>query len=181
MTYYSGRDCGKAFRTVRINTIQVALDIPAEHWSFRATPDAMSVHEMLAHLAASTTWYLKLHRDDKKTFVSFEDFGNYIGAAKAFEQALDTREAVLAALESEGEAFTALLDSMSEDEMAEKVTFPDPLEPKTRFEMLLGAKEHEMHHRGQLMVYERMVGVVPHLTRQRQAMMAARVAENQKN
>ena len=31
--------------------------------------------------------------------------------------------------------------------------------------MILGVKEHEMHHRGQLMVMERMVGVVPHLTR----------------
>lgn len=181
MTYYSGTDCGKAFRTVRKNTIQVALDIPAEHWGFRATPDSMSVHEMLAHVAASTTWYLKLHRDDKRTFVSFEDFGGYIGAANAFEQALDTREAVLAALESEGEAFALMLDSMSDDVLGEQVSFPPPLEPKTRFEMLLGAKEHEMHHRAQLMVYERLVGVVPHLTRQRQAMMAARTAEKQKN
>jgi len=181
MTYNSGADCGKSFRTVRKNTIQVALDIPADQWGFRATPDSMSVHEMLAHLAASTTWYLRLHRDDKKTFVTFEDFGGYIGAAKAFEQALDQRETVLSALESEGEAFAAMLDSMSDEELAEKVSFPAPLEPKTRFEMLLGAKEHEMHHRAQLMVYERLVGVVPHLTRQRQAMMAARSAESQKN
>jgi uncharacterized damage-inducible protein DinB len=44
---------------------------------------------------------------------------------------------------------------------------------KTRFEMLLGAKEHEMHHRGQLMTMERMIGQVPHLTRQMQERMAA--------
>jgi len=181
MNYYSGRDCGKAFRTVRKNTIQVAMDIPAEHWGFRATPDSMSVHEILAHLASYTTWYLKLHRDDKKTFVSFEDFGAYMGATKAFEQALDTRDAVLGALETEGEAFAAMLDAMSDETLGEQITFPEPLEPKTRFEMLLGAKEHEMHHRAQLMVYERLVGVVPHLTRQRQAMMAARAAANQKN
>jgi uncharacterized damage-inducible protein DinB len=180
MTYYTGRDCGKAFRTVRKNTIQVAMDIPAEHWNFRATPDSLSVHDMLAHLASYTTWYLKLHRDEKKSFVSFEDFGVYMGSTKAFEQALDTREAVLSALEIEGEAFAVLLDSMTEESMAETVTFPEPLEPKTRFEMLLGAKEHEMHHRAQLMVCERLVGVVPHLTRQRQAMAAAR-SQNQKN
>jgi uncharacterized damage-inducible protein DinB len=34
--------------------------------------------------------------------------------------------------------------------------------------MLLGAKEHEMHHRAQLMVVQRMIGIVPHLTRARQ-------------
>jgi len=37
---------------------------------------------------------------------------------------------------------------------------------KTRFERVLGAKEHEMHHRGQLMLIERQLGIVPHLTRQ---------------
>jgi uncharacterized damage-inducible protein DinB len=36
----------------------------------------------------------------------------------------------------------------------------------------MGVKEHEMHHRGQLMLIERMVGVVPHLTREMQARMA---------
>jgi len=33
-----------------------------------------------------------------------------------------------------------------------------------------------MHHRGQLMLIERMVGVVPHLTRDMQARMAAMAA-----
>ena len=42
-----------------------------------------------------------------------------------------------------------------------------------RFEMLLGTKEHEMHHRGQLMLIERLLGIVPHLTRDRQAARAA--------
>jgi uncharacterized damage-inducible protein DinB len=34
--------------------------------------------------------------------------------------------------------------------------------------MLLGTKEHEMHHRAQLTVIERLLGIVPHLTRKRQ-------------
>jgi uncharacterized damage-inducible protein DinB len=46
---------------------------------------------------------------------------------------------------------------------------------KTRFEMLLGTKEHEMHHRGQLMLIQRMIGLVPHLTRVMQERMAARM------
>jgi uncharacterized damage-inducible protein DinB len=35
--------------------------------------------------------------------------------------------------------------------------------------MLLGVKEHEIHHRGQLMLIERLLGIVPHLTRRQQA------------
>ena len=51
---------------------------------------------------------------------------------------------------------------------------PLEMEPasKTRFEMLLGPKEHEMHHRAQLMVLQRMIGQVPHLTRLMQERMA---------
>ena len=45
---------------------------------------------------------------------------------------------------------------------------------KSRFEMILSVKEHEMHHRGQLMLIQRMLGLVPHLTRQMQARLAQR-------
>ena len=71
------------------------------------------------------------------------------------------------------------LGSLSDDFLAESVAFPAGMQPptKTRFEMLLGLKEHEMHHRGQLMMIERMVGVVPHLTRQMQERIAAMQAQ----
>ena len=45
-------------------------------------------------------------------------------------------------------------------------------ETKSRFEMLLSPKEHEMHHRGQLMLMQRLIGLTPHLTRQMQERMA---------
>ena len=53
--------------------------------------------------------------------------------------------------------------------LAEHVSFPAPIKPpsKSRMEMLLSVKEHEMHHRGQLMLIERLLGIVPHLTRAR--------------
>ena len=48
---------------------------------------------------------------------------------------------------------------------------------KSRFEMILSVKEHEMHHRGQLMLIERIIGIVPHLTRDMKARMAAAAAK----
>ena len=45
---------------------------------------------------------------------------------------------------------------------------------KSRFEMLLSPKEHEMHHRGQLMLMQRLIGLTPHLTRQMQERIGAR-------
>ena len=50
---------------------------------------------------------------------------------------------------------------------------------KSRFEMLLSAKEHEMHHRGQLMTYQRLLGQVPHLTRLMEERVAAMQAAAQ--
>jgi uncharacterized damage-inducible protein DinB len=60
---------------------------------------------------------------------------------------------------------------MSDAQLGEAVTAPNAT--KSRFEMLLGVKEHEMHHRAQLFLIERMIGIVPHLTRARQERMAA--------
>jgi uncharacterized damage-inducible protein DinB len=65
--------------------------------------------------------------------------------------------------------------------LSEQVTLPPGAQPQTksRFEMLLSAKEHEMHHRAQLMLIQRMIGQVPHLTRVMQERMAARAATAQ--
>jgi uncharacterized damage-inducible protein DinB len=68
-------------------------------------------------------------------------------------------------LKNEGERFAAFLDQMSDEKLAEQIT-EDPSQPtKSRLEALMSAKEHEMHCRGQLMLIERMLGIVPHLTR----------------
>jgi uncharacterized damage-inducible protein DinB len=52
------------------------------------------------------------------------------------------------------------------------VTEPDGKTAKSRFERLLSAKEHEMHHRAQLMLIERHLGIVSHLTRKFNEMVA---------
>ncbi len=43
--------------------------------------------------------------------------------------------------------------------------------------MLLSVKEHEMHHRGQLMLIERILGITPHLTRRMQERFARKRRE----
>jgi uncharacterized damage-inducible protein DinB len=171
MDHYGGRELAAAFRTVRKNTTQIAEDIPADKYDFRAVPEVHSVAEELAHIAASTSWVLQLHGVDRKTFVSFEDFGQYTANARALERSLTTRDAILEALRKHGEEFAAWLETLADEQLHEHVSFPAPVHPpsRSRFEMLLGVKEHEMHHRGKLMLVERLIGIVPHLTRARQA------------
>ena len=53
--------------------------------------------------------------------------------------------------------FAAFVESLDEATLGSTVSFPPQAGgPKSRFEMLLGPKEHEMHHRGQLMLIQRM-------------------------
>lgn len=170
MNPYGAKEMAESFRTVRKNTIQVAQDIPEDKYDFRPAEGVMTVAETLAHLASSTHWAEQLHFVETKNEVSYEDFGRYMAEGKAVADALKTKADVIAALESRGEAFARQLETMTEARLAEHVAFPAPIQPpsKSRFEMLLSVKEHEMHHRGQLMLIERMLGIVPHLTRARQ-------------
>ena len=85
-----------------------------------------------------------------------------------------TKSQVIAMLEEEGEIWATFLDGVSDEFLAEPVSFPPEFsqQPKSRFEMILSVKEHEMHHRGQVMLIQRILGIVPHLTRQREARAA---------
>jgi uncharacterized damage-inducible protein DinB len=170
MTPYGPKEMADSFRTVRRNTIQVAQDIPEEKYDFRAAEGVMSVAEMLAHLASSTHWAGQLHFVERKTEVSYEDFARYMAEGKGIADGLRTKADIVAALESRGEEFADRIEKTTGAELAEHVRFPPPIQPpsKSRFEMLLSVKEHEMHHRGQLMLIERLLGIVPHLTRARQ-------------
>jgi uncharacterized damage-inducible protein DinB len=172
MSVYGGKHLAEAFRTVRANTIVLAEDIPDDKYGFAPTPEMRSVAAQLAHVASSTNWQVRLH-ESRVTHVDFEMFSRSMAAAAATEQTLATKTAVLRALEEQGALFATFLDGLSDEVLAERVTFPPPVQPssRTRFEMLLSAKEHEMHHRAQLMVYQRLLGVVPHLTRRREQSM----------
>jgi uncharacterized damage-inducible protein DinB len=166
---YGAKELAESFRTVRKNTIQIADDIPEEKYAFRSTPEVYSVGEELAHIACSPMWQVQCHGVDRKTFIAFEDFGTYIGRCTAMEKELTTKPQIIEALRTKGEEFAAFLDRLSDTQLAEKVSFPPPVQPseRTRFEMLLSVKEHEMHHRAKLMVMQRLLGMVPHLTKRR--------------
>jgi uncharacterized damage-inducible protein DinB len=178
MAHYGGKDLAAASRTVRKNTIAIAQDIPEDKYSFRAAPDVRSVGEMLAHIALANGFMYEFHA--VKRYTSFEgiDFGAFIAKMAAEEKALRRKAQVIELLRTNGERIATWMDGLSDEFLDERVAMPPqaPIQSKSRFEMLLGAKEHEMHHRGQLMLIERQLGIVPHLTREMQARFAAGAA-----
>ncbi len=173
MTYYGAKQLADSFRTVRKNTLAIAEEIPEDQYGFKATPEVMSVGEMLAHLAVSPMWQVDVH-GTKMAQLDFAFFGARMQQAKAEEQALRAKAEIITALKDKGEQFATFLEGLDEATLQSSVAVPaqSGALSRTRFEMLLSPKEHEMHHRGQLMLVQRLIGQVPPLTRQRQAMMA---------
>jgi uncharacterized damage-inducible protein DinB len=172
MTIYGGKELADAFRTVRKNTVQVAEDIPESQYGHVAAPECKSVGRMLTHIAIAARFWDDIHRKQRRTTMQGLDFFALSERAEAEEGKPRSKTDIVELLRTEGEQFAAWLETLTPEFLAEMVTEGDGKTAKSRFEWLLGAKEHEMHHRAQLMLVERQLGIVPHLTRQRNERIA---------
>lgn len=178
MAYYGGKDLADSFRTVRKNTVKIAEEIGEENYGFRAAPDTRTVAQMLAHIAVSPMWADQFHAVERRTTMVGFDFPAFFAKIIAEEQKPRGKAELVSLLTSEGERLASWMEGLSDEFLGERVSLPPGMTPpsKSRFEMLLGIKEHEMHHRAQLMLIERLLGIVPHMTRDMQARMAAQQA-----
>lgn len=171
---YGGKELAASLRMVRGNTLKIAEEIPEAQYAFRAAPDVRSIGQTLVHIALLSSFqrHIQGQKIADLAKVNFPELMQKMGADEATSR---SKAEIIALLASEGDKFASFLEGLSDAFLAETVRMPPGGEPatKSRFEMLLSPKEHEMHHRGQLMMMQRMIGVVPHLTRQMQEHMAA--------
>jgi len=182
MNCYGAKDIAAAFRTVRKNTIVIAEEIDESKYSFQPAKDTRTVAQQLVHIAVIPRLQLHIHAVEKLNTVVGFNFVEFVAPLKAEEQKPRSKAEIVALLKESGDQFASWVEQLSDDFLAEHVSMPPGMQPdfKTRFEMLLGTKEHEMHHRAQLMLIQRMLGIVPHLTREFQARVAAMQAASSK-
>jgi len=175
MTYYGSKELAEAFRTVRKNTVVIAEEIPEGHYGFRAAPESRTVAQTLVHLAVMPRLGEQIHFIERRTTLDGFDFFGFMRSLMAEEQVARSKTEIIGMLSAGGDKFARLLEELPEDFLGQRVTYPQGMMPpsKSRFEMLMSFKEHEMHHRGQLMLIERMLGMVPHLTRHIQERIVA--------
>lgn len=174
MTYYGARELAASFRTVRKNTITIGQEIPEDKYSFQAAPNTRSVGQLLTHIALASTLHYQVHALERRTTLGGFDFPSFMQRMTAEEAQPRTKAQTLELLRTNGEQWAGWVQGLSEPFLSEIVSMPPGASPasKSRFEMILSVKEHEMHHRGQLMLLERIFGITPHLTRQMQARIA---------
>ncbi len=181
MNYYGAKELAASYRTVRKNTIIIAEEIGEQHYGFQAAPDTRTVGLLLTHIAMVPRLQEQFHSIERRTTLVGFDFPAFFAKLMADEQTPRSKAQIIELLKQEGDRLAQWLEGLSDEFLGERVSMPFGMTPpdKTRFEMILGVKEHEMHHRAQLMILERMLGIVPHLTRESQARMAAMQAANQ--
>jgi uncharacterized damage-inducible protein DinB len=174
MIYYGAKELGVGCRTVRNNTILIAKDIPEERYGFKPVAEYRSVTKLLTHIALACRFQYQLHAVEKRTSMEGLDFPSLMKQITLEEAEPRTKAQLIDLLQKEGEKWASWVDGLSDEFLGQRVDMPQGSTPpfKSRFEMILSVKEHEMHHRGQLMLIERLLGVVPHLTREREARMA---------
>jgi uncharacterized damage-inducible protein DinB len=168
MSLYGTRQLAESMRTVRKNTIQIADDIPESQYHFRPTPESRSVAELLVHIAWLSTFDRLVHEEAHLDSLEEFDFGAVIEQSAVEEKRLRSKADIIDLLRTEGDRWVQWVEQLPETLLSEQVRMPGGAS-MNRFELLLGTKEHEMQHRAQLTVIERLVGVVPHFTRNRLA------------
>ena len=164
MSLYGIPQLADSFRSVRRNTIQVAEEIPEADYQFRPSRESRSVAETLVHIA----WLGKADRvmHEGTPLGSFEgfDFAAFLETSDVEEVRTRSKAEIIDLLRTEGERWVRWIEQLPEAYIAEPFRLPDGTSV-TRFELLLGSKEHELQHRAQLTVIQRMLGLVPHFTR----------------
>src|SRR2546428_7801581 len=159
MTYYGAKELADSFRTVRKNTIRVAEDIPQNKYSFAAASDLRSVEKLLTHIAVASRFHYQIHAIDRLSTLEGFNFSALMQQVMAEEAKSRTKAEIIELLGKEGEAWANFVAGLPEDSLSQVITMPKGGTPpsRTRFDMILSVKEHEMHHRGQLMTIDRMI------------------------
>ena len=120
-----------------------------------------------------------IHGGERRSTLEGLNFPVLIQQMIAEEAKPRTKAEVIELLNIGGETWANFVAGLSDDFLGETIKMPPGGTPptRTRFDMILSVKEHEMHHRGQLMLVERIIGIVPHLTRDMQARFAQAQAQ----
>jgi len=160
---------------VRKNTLIVAEEIPEDKYSYRPAEGTRTVAELLAHIALGGKFQEQINLIEKRFSMQGFDYMKFMSGVAADAAKPRTKAEILALLKEEGEKYAKAVESLPDDILGESIVMPPGGDPpsRTRFDMLASVKEHEMHHRGQLMLIERLLGITPHLTRHNQARRAA--------
>ncbi len=153
MSSLEGQRLAAFAHAVRESTLKRLRRVPPGRENWRIAPGAMSFADLAQHLVDTDEWLFK--KTEGKTL---EPIVGYTGAIEIADRAAYL--ALLDALARTGERRCALLESLTEKQLAEKI-FDARFggEVSLWWIMVRGNLDHEIHHRGQMAAYLRALDV----------------------
>ena len=146
------------WKEVREGCSEELARIPDDKLNFRATPETRSVLEIAHHIVEGQEVLVsEICRDDTdiRRVLSVQPDGNV--------KAATTGEALTSLLRASQEKTAQRIREFGEEKIDRLMTGFDGKEI-SKFSMLSFLVGHEMYHRGQLTVYQRLLGIEPALT-----------------
>ena len=148
------------WRDAREGLITEAERIPEDKLDFRASAETRSVLELLYHVIESERMLVgEICRDDS-------DLRRLLAQTSDTEvRVVTTKNAIITLLRSSLASSSEKVTQFGEEKLDQPITRFDG-QQITKMAMLQFTLAHEMYHRGQLTVYQRLLGIEPALTEQ---------------
>lgn len=151
----------ESWKEVRSGLIDEANQIPADQFSFQPAPESRSVRQLLQHLIESQKFLVgEACRPD--TNLMRQSFADNLRQYAPRVREVGDKDELLNLLGTSMEEAAAQLRAAA-DEMKSTMKRFDGKE-MSKLAFMSFAIAHEMYHRGQLTVYERLLNIEPVLT-----------------
>ena len=150
------------WKEVRAGLVDEAESIPADKFSFQATPDTRSVAALLQHVVEAQKMLIgEVCRAD--TNLLRQSFAEQIKAYAPEVSGISDKDGLVTLLRNSMDETAAKLLNAGDELGREMKRFDG--KSITKYAFISFAIAHEMYHRGQLTVYLRLLGIEPVLTR----------------
>lgn len=132
----------------------VAESMPEQDYSFKPSKEEMSFGEQLAHIAWAMDWHAQnLIGNRKET-----DFPA-TKRKESFSANNKTKAGIIAMVSRVFDETSGVISGFDASQLSQIVQYGNL--PRTKRQLFLILSDHVTHHRGQLMVYMRLKGIVP--------------------
>jgi len=147
------------WKEVRAGLIVEIEQIPAEQFGFQATPESRSVAGIIRHIVEVPKFSTaELCRPD--TDFTRVPFRELVARDAEVSYSSGDKEELIESLRSSMGSTEAALRAFGEDALKEKI--PGPFgKPVSKLHYLHLNMSHEMYHRGQIGIYERLLKIEP--------------------
>ena len=152
----------ESWSEVRAGLIKEVSQVPEGQFSFRATPETRSIAELLQHIVEAQKMLVG-EACRAETNLMRQSFADHINEYAPEVAGVTDKNGLLELLRSSMDTSEASIRGCGDGLQQSMQRFDRKEVSKSDF--LNFAIAHEMYHRGQLTVYERLLGVEPALTK----------------